>query len=248
MTILIAGASGATGVRLLEALLDRGHHVRAIVRSVGRLPEGIQKHEGLSVIIASILEMSDQEIKKTVKNCDAVVSCLGHNLNLKGVFGKPRRLVTDATKRLCKAIKENKAKHPTKFILMNTVANRNRDLNESLSPKEKLVIAFLRLVLPPHPDNEQAAEYLRVSIGQKDDSIEWVAVRPSALIDEETVSEIKVYESPIRSFMNDGQISRINVSHFMADLISNHDLWNKWKGRMPVIYNNDHKLELKRRR
>ena len=29
----------------------------------------------------------------------------------------------------------------------------------------------------------------------------------------------------------------INVDHFMADLIINDDVWNKWKGKMPVIYN-----------
>jgi len=23
----------------------------------------------------------------------------------------------------------------------------------------------------------------------------------------------------------------------MADLITNNDIWNKWKGQMPVIYN-----------
>jgi hypothetical protein len=24
--------------------------------------------------------------------------------------------------------------------------------------------------------------------------------------------------------------------HFMASLVSNDSLWNKWKGQMPVIY------------
>ena len=31
--------------------------------------------------------------------------------------------------------------------------------------------------------------------------------------------------------------SRINVAHFMADLITDSDTWNRWKGKMPVIYN-----------
>lgn len=30
--------------------------------------------------------------------------------------------------------------------------------------------------------------------------------------------------------------SRINVAHFMADLITDDDTWRRWKGRMPVIY------------
>jgi hypothetical protein len=47
-----------------------------------------------------------------------------------------------------------------------------------------------------------------------------------------------VYPSPIRSAIFDaGQTSRINVGHFMAELITNDDTWQQWHGQMPVIYN-----------
>jgi hypothetical protein len=145
--------------------------------------------------------------------------------------------VTEATRRLCLAIKANNSGTPTKFVLMNTVANRNRDLDETLPFGQRLMIGILRLILPPQADNEQAAEYLRTIVGQNDNDIEWVAVRPSGLIDEEQVSEIEIYPSPTRSIVDDGKVSRINVAHFMADLITNNDLWEKWVGQMPVIYN-----------
>lgn len=238
MTILVVGASGASGIRLVEELLNRGHLVKVIVRSPEKLSENIRNHKNLSTISASVLELSDDEMKQYVAGCNAVASCLGHNITLKGIFGKPRRLVTEATRRLCNAIKANKFETSTKFVLMNTVANRNRDLNESIPFAHKCLIVLLRLLVPPHPDNEKAAEYLRTEIGQKDKDIEWVAVRPSSLIDEENASEIEVYPSPTRSIINDGQVSRINVGHFMADLITDNDIWNKWKGQMPAIYNN----------
>jgi len=237
MTILVVGASGASGIRLVQELLNREQHVKIIVRSPEKLPETIKNHEHLSVISASVLELSDEEMQQHVAGCTAVASCLGHNITFKGLFGKPRRLVTDATRRLCTAIKANKSEASTKYVLMNTVANRNRDLNESIPFAQKCMIFLLRLLLPPHPDNEKAAEYLRTVIGQKDNAIEWVAVRPSALIDEETVSEIEVYPSPTRSILKDGQISRINVGYFMADLITDNDIWKQWKGQMPAIYN-----------
>lgn len=237
MTILVVGASGATGIRLVEELLHRVQDVKIIVRSPENLPDKIRNHERLTTITASVLELSDEEMKQYVAGCNAVASCLGHNLTFKGVFGKPRRLVAEATQRLCMAIKANKSELSTKFVLMNTVANRNRDLNEPIPFVQKCIIGLLRLVLPPHTDNEKAADYLRTVIGQNDDSIEWTAVRPSSLIDEESTSEIEVYPSPTRSILDDGQISRINVGHFMADLITNNTIWNKWKGQMPVIYN-----------
>jgi NAD(P)H-binding len=175
-----------------------------------------------------------------------VASCLGHNLSFKGIFGHPRRLVTEATRRLCHAIEANKSDKHTKFVLMNTAGNSNRDLHEPISFSQQCVMGLIRLLLPPHVDNEQAADYLRTKIGQNDRAIpqrgrceiEWVAVRPDNLIDEDQVTEYEVYTSPIRSAIFDaGVTSRINVAHFMADLITDDETWNKWKGQMPVIYN-----------
>ena len=237
MTILVVGASGATGIKLVEELLNREHNVKAIVRSPERLPDSIKNHKRLSVITASVLELSDKEMKQHVAGCNAVASCLGHNMTFKGMFCKPRRLVTEATQRLCSAIKANNSDTSTRFVLMSTVAYRNPDLDESIPFAQKFLIGLLRLLLPPHPDNEGAANYLRTVLGQKDNIIEWTAVRPSGLINEEKPSEIEVYPSPARSITDDGQISRINVGNFMADLITNDKLWNKWKGQMPVIYN-----------
>ena len=238
MTTLVVGASGATGRHLVKQLLDRGQDVRVIVRSLDRLPEVLRHHDRLTVICASVLDLSDAEMAQHVNGCHAVASCLGHNMNWRGLFGHPRRLVTDATRRLCEAIKANQAASPTKFVLMNTVANRNRDLHERISLGHRCIIGLFRLLLPPHADNEQAVDYLRTSIGRNDAAIEWVAVRPDSLTDEDTVTAYEVYPSPIRdAIFNAGKTSRINVGHFMAELIADDETWNKWKGQMPVIYN-----------
>lgn len=238
MKILVVGATGATGQLVVEELLNRGHNVKVIVRSPDKLPEIVRNNDQLSVISASLLELSDSEMIKHTHNCNAVVSCLGHNLNLKGIYGRPHRLVRDAAHRLCNAIKANNSGKPVKYILMNTTGNSNRDLNEPSTFGEKCVIGLIRLLLPPHIDNEMAADYLRTDIGQKDPVIEWVAVRPDNLVNEENVSKYQLHPSPIRSaIFNAGQTSRINVAHFMADLITEENVWIKWKGQMPVIYN-----------
>ncbi len=178
MTTLVVGASGATGRLLVEQLLNRGEDVRIIVRSPDNLPEAFKNHQHLTVIQASVLDLSDAEMAQYVDGCDAVASCLGHNLNFKGMYGQPRRLVTDATRRLCYAIVANNPQKPVKYVLMNTTGNRNRDLDEPISFGQKSVTGLLRLVLPPHADNEQAADYLRTEIGQNHGVIEWAAVRP----------------------------------------------------------------------
>ena len=238
MTTLIIGASGATGRLLVEELLARGQRVKIIVRSLDSLPETVKNHANLSVIKASILDLSDAEMVQHTHGCSAVISCLGHNLTLRGMFGGPRRLVTDATRRMCDAIRENEPVEPVKFVLMNTTGNSNRDLDERISFGQKCVMILIRLLLPPHVDNEKAADYLRSKVGQKDPMIEWAAVRPDGLINETEVTEYDIHRSPTRSAIFDaGSTSRINVAHFMAKLTESDSTWKMWRGKMPVIYN-----------
>jgi len=238
MTTLVVGATGATGKQLVEQLLKMEQKIKVIVRPTGKVPDSWKNNDKISIIKATISEISVDEMMNYLIDCQSVASCLGHNITLKGIFGKPRKLVTDAIKLICMAIQKNSPEKPIKFVLMNTTANRNRDLNEHISIEEKLVMGLIRLLVPPQSDNEKSADFFRVNIGQKNDLIEWVAVRPDTLIDENNVTEYELYTSPIRSTLfNPGKTSRINVGDFMSRLIVENDLWIKWKGQMPVIYN-----------
>ena len=58
MTILLVGASGATGRLLLAELLRRGHHVKAVVRPSSRLPDDLAPHPALTLVRASLLELA----------------------------------------------------------------------------------------------------------------------------------------------------------------------------------------------
>ncbi|OMH39321.1 NAD(P)-dependent oxidoreductase [Motiliproteus sp. MSK22-1] len=238
MTTLVVGATGATGRLLVKQLLAQGEKVKIIVRSVDDLSDLIKKNDQLIMTEASLLEMTDAELFEQVQGCRAVASCLGHNLTFKGMFGQPRRLVTDAVQRLCCAIEKTTAEVPVKFILMNTTGNQNTLAGEKVSSAQSIVVGLIRHLLPPHADNETAAAYLQSSFGTHQKRIEWVAVRPDSLINEESVTDYDVYASPIRSAIFDaGKTSRINVAHFISQLIINDNTWEKWKRQMPVIYN-----------
>lgn len=240
MTTLVVGATGATGRLLVRELLNHGVNVIALVRSPDKLPAEARSHPLLTVVTGTALTLGQAELEELVGRCDAVASCLGHNLTLKGMYGHPRRLVTDSVKRLCQAIKVGNRSQPTRLLLMNTAGNRHRGLNEPISLGEKIVVGLIRALVPPHPDNEEAAEYLRSVIGTEDSRIEWVAVRPDSLVDEDSPSDYTLHPSPTRSaIFNAGKTSRINVAHLMARLATDDDLWREWKGRMPVVYNRE---------
>lgn len=237
MKVLVLGATGATGKLVAQQMIRKNVEVKIIVRRVtDELKEMITNGQ-LECIIGSISEFGSDDFTNILRDCDAVVSCFGHNITLKGMFGKPRMLVTDCIRNVCEAIQKNK-NGKVRVILMNTTANRNRMINEQYALKDRIVLSLLYCLLPPHKDNVEVAKYLLESIGENNSKIEWTAVRPDTLIDEEKETEYEIVESPKRSPVFDaGKTSRINVAHFMSELLLNKELWDRWKFKMPVIYN-----------
>ena len=183
-TVLVVGGTGRTGRRVVEQLLGRGVNVRAIVRSAERLPAGVAKNPRLTVVEADLLSLSDAALCGHVRGCDVVISCLGHVISLKGIFGPPRDLVTRATTRLCRAIEAVGPAAPVKFILMSSVSvNRPGFLDTRRGMIERAFLATIRGLVPPAKDNQRAADFLCRSIGADNPSVQWVAVRPDTLVD-----------------------------------------------------------------
>jgi nucleoside-diphosphate-sugar epimerase len=237
MKVLVLGGNGATGIHVVKQLLDNGVTVKTVVRNPDRL-KSLEHHERLEVITASILTMGCEQLSDVLNDVDAVVSCLGHNITVKGIWGKPHRVVTDAIRKVHDAIQTNAPTKKIRLVLMNTTACLDSDAKETHTVGERIVMALLRRLLPPHRDNEQAVDYLKRVIGKNDRYIEWVAVRPDTLLNEDEVTGYTVHASPTRSpIFNAGKTSRINVGNFMMRLLSENELWEQWKYRMPVVYN-----------
>ena len=147
-----------TGRSLVEQLLGKNYKVRIIVRSSHKLPADIVENPNTTTIEASVLDLTDEEVTEHVKDCDAVVSCLGHVMDFKGIFGEPKKLCTDATRNFCNSLEKHSLPKPTKFILMNTVGVQNPDLEEKRNCVERGLLTLLHHTLPPHRGNETAAE------------------------------------------------------------------------------------------
>ncbi len=240
MTIktLVLGASGATGKLLVEQLLELDQAVRVIVRSAAVLPETWLAEPKLSIVRANISDIEVAEMQGYINDCDAIVSCLGHNLSFKGIYGSPRKLVTDAIALVCNAIEGSPGLKPKKLILMSTSGYHHPGIDKPRKLKEKLVIGLIGLLVPPHRDNMAAADFLRIKVGANHPTIEWIAVRPDSLVNSEQVSEYQVLESHTRSPIFDpGETSRINVANFMARSLMEKRLWEHWNGKMPLVYN-----------
>jgi len=236
-TVLLIGGTGRTGGRVLEQLLGRGIHVRAIVRSAEKLPADVAQRPGLSVVEADLLALSDEQLLRHVRGCDAVVSCLGHTISLRGVFGAPRDLVTRATMRLCRAIQASQPARPVRFILMSSVSvNRRGGLYTRRGALERAVLWMQRGLVPPGRDNQRAADFLQDVIEVADPYAQWVVVRPDTL-KEGDVTEYALHEGLVDSLFRPGATNMANVAHFMCELATDPEAWAAWQGKLPVIVN-----------
>lgn len=246
-TTLVVGATGATGKWVVKLLLDQGQNVKVIVRSQEKMKMLLQEmkaksYDQLTIIQSPLLDMTDTEVEEIVQDCDVVISCLGHTMDFKGMYGKKDRgLVTKSVKRLTTAMKKTTTKSGNKkkkFILMGSEGVANPNGTDDVRPlSERMIIFLLRYLVPPHSDNEQAAAYLH-SLGSKnnDSDLEWLVLRPTDLIDGEPTGLTNLYSKPFGGLFGAGVVTRANVAQSMVDFVFDNKKFDEWKFQMPVIH------------
>jgi nucleoside-diphosphate-sugar epimerase len=238
--VLLLGASGRTGRYVLDRLIERKIKTRILIRNHTTLPARILENPDIDVIRGSIRSFDPIAMQDLVRDCRVIVSCLGHRITFKGIFGRPRDLVFGALKGFCAAINEQKSDSPVQIILMSTTACTNKRLCEKNRLIEKLIFSLLFVLLPPHRDNVRAANHLIKDIGKNDPRIEWVQIRPDTLIEGDHRTSYDVFASPTKSpIFHPGHTKRINVAHFMVELITNEDQWKTWSYKTPVLYDHE---------
>lgn len=233
--VLLVGGTGRTGRRVLAQLVSRGFTVRTIVRSSRGLPAAAAGSPAVEVVEASLLSLSDDELRHQLRGCSAVISCLGHVLSARGIFGPPRDLVTRATARLCQAVEAERPTSPVKLVLMSSVSvHEPGKVDARRGAFERAFLWSLRCLLPPARDNQLAADFLRQSIGAAHPFVQWVVVRPDTLLEGEP-SRYALHAGLVNGLFAPGRTTMANVAHFMCGLLTDPGTWEKWKGRMPVI-------------
>ncbi|MCZ7616269.1 MAG: NAD(P)H-binding protein [Ignavibacteriaceae bacterium] len=108
MKVLVLGATGGTGSLVARQLINLCVNVKVVIRSASNKLNDLSNIEFLETIVGNIAEFDLNKNIELIMDCDAVICCLGHNINFKGIFGKPRMLVSDSIKNICNAIERSK--------------------------------------------------------------------------------------------------------------------------------------------
>ncbi len=233
--VLILGATGRTGGQALVQLLQRRIAVRAVVRSADRLPAGVVDDPLLEVIEADILAMPLGDLVEALDGCDTVISCLGHTISARGLFGAPHRLVEGAIRRVHEALGVRPPAAPVRLALMSSVSvNLPEHADTRRRRGERAYLRGLGLILPPVRDNQGAADLLALEVGPTSPLLQWVAVRPDTLVGGE-VAEYALHDTLVASIFRPDHTRMSQVALFMCELVADDATWQRWAGRMPVI-------------
>jgi putative NADH-flavin reductase len=210
MKLAVFGASGRTGVPLVQQALEQGHTVKALVRSPDKLTEAVGEPVGLEVIQGDALNAAD--VATTIDGCDVVLSTLGHGKN------SPKDMQTTATKHMVDAMKKHGV---TRIVSLTGAGVSMPDDQPKVADR---IFGFLMSIFAKDvlADAKGHAEVLRKS------DREYIIVRGPRLTEGEPKGE---YYVGLVGKDSGTQIARADVAHFMLTQLED----NTWLRQAPMV-------------
>jgi uncharacterized protein YbjT (DUF2867 family) len=200
MKLFILGATGATGLKLIERALTTGHQVTVYVRNPDKLGNFKDK---VNVIQGELAD--EQKLIAAIAGQDAVLNVLGYRK-----FKDKSAFISKTMAMTIKGMEQNKV---SKIVYESAygIGGKNSVVNPYLR-------FFLKLfgLINPFKDHFQAEKLIKQS------SLNWTIARPGRLTDGEALETYRAQEG-LKGFI---KISRADVAHFMIDALTN-DKWSK---------------------
>lgn len=212
MILTVVGASGRSGVPLVQRALEEGYEVRALVRSesklrdvLGGIPPGVEVVEGDATDPATA--------RRAVAGADAVISVIGH------APGAPDDVQTRATEALIAAME---AEGVERFVSLTGAGVR--DPRDEPKIVDRVFGVLLRLFARRAAEDAEAhAERIRAS------DLDWTIVRGPRLTDGERTGDYRFGYVGADSGI---QISRADLADALLEVTENGD----WSRAAPTVW------------
>lgn len=195
--LLIVGATGGTGRRLVEQALERGFWVTALVRNPSKLR---LEHQRLKVVQGNVLDAGS--IETAMRGQEAVLSALGHQR-----YFYPTRIQSDGTKNVLRAMATHGVR---RFVCMSSLG-----IGDSAGRLGLIYTFFvIPLILPFYFWDKTRQEKVIAASGA-----DWTIVRPGALTNGTKRGRVR-QGARVGSFIWTVSVSRADVAEFMIDQLA----------------------------
>lgn len=209
MKLLVFGASGATGIQVVEQALILGYAITAFVRDPGKF--GI-KNVNLAIVQGDILNEAD--VRSAFDNHDAVICCLGTSPNKVGTVR------SDGTANILRAMEKTNTR---RLVVQTSLGYADGKATLDRSPwifKHIIVPLLLRKAFEDHERQEEIV---------RRNPVDWTIVRPGGLTNGERTGQYRhgfAYDDEsIKS-----RISRADVADFMLKQLNSKEYSRKTVG------------------
>ena len=194
MKIAVFGATGGTGLQVVQQALAAGHQVTALARDPARLDIA---NPNLTVVAGSVLEA--EPVQQALQGADAAIVSLGNTAN------NPDYVVSQGTQVILDAIKALGG--PRRIVVVSSLG-----VGES---KDQVPFAFKMLMKTalkkPMEDKERQEALVKAS------GLAWTIVRPGGLTNGTATGQ---YKSGLDPKISAGQVSRAEVAAFVLQQLT----------------------------
>ena len=193
MKLVILGANGRTGQLVLQAALEKGMDVTAVVRSTGKKPT--ISHERLKFVVGDPCE--GDFLKHTLRGQDAVISTLGGR--------RPTKAATSVYYRSADTLVDAACDNGLRRVLVTSTALLFREQN--------MMGKILRRLVPNVVRSATRMEDILKASG-----LNWTSARPGFLNDAKGMA----YRAQRDSLPENGtSVSRQALAAFLIDAVEN---------------------------
>lgn len=209
MKLTIFGASGKTGIPLVQQALAAGHDVTAFVRNPGKLPV---QHDHLTVVQGDAADAA--AVERAIVGADAVISALGPTPD------SPKGIQTTATQNIVAAMK----KHGVRRLVSLTGAGVDAPQDKPKPINHIIKFALKTLAGDALRDGEGHARVIQSA------DLDWVIVRGPRLQDGPHTGKYRVGWVGVDTGTI---INRADLAEFMLTQVSD----NAYVRKMPMVSN-----------
>lgn len=195
--ILIVGATGGTGRRLVAQALERGFWVTALVRNPWK---PLLEHERLTIVQGNVL--SPDSIDTAMRGQEAVLSALGHQR-----YFYPTRIQSDGTNNVLRAMERHGVR---RFVCMSSLG-----IGSSVGRLGLIYTLFVIPVILPFYFWDKTRQERAIAAS----GVDWTIVRPGALTNGRKRGRVR-HGACTGSFFWTVSVPRADVAEFMIDQLT----------------------------
>lgn len=195
--ILIVGATGGTGRRLVAQALERGLWVTALVRNPSKLR---LEHQRLTVVQGNVLDAGS--IDTAMRGQEAVLSALGHQR-----YFYPTRIQSDGTKNVLRAMETHGVR---RFVCMSSLG-----IGDSMGRLGLIYTFFVIPVILPFYFWDKTRQEKAIAAS----GVDWTIVRPGALTNGRKRGRVR-QGARVGNFIWTVNVPRADVAEFMIDQLT----------------------------